>query len=321
MAVLPVSAFQPPLPAVLALLPPNGILQWTFRSLSLLFTLCSFTLILILVPLSVYLSPPNAPSPLHPDNLPPHRTVWSACCRGWWAYIASGCLWSLTGTGIPPDHDLEVSRYLAKKGLRHSENVARKTDRPGNSAILTIYEEDVPPFPIELCVGALAKQGLPRPSLHVFWLCSSAPSSPTPPLLNQSVTQAKKAILWLAGGGYVTGYPLNDRPIFSLARNLPVGKYAILAPCISRSLSKGRSFPVPLLDALAGYHHLRRLGFKEEDVVVVGNSAGGGLTWSLLSYLVGIQAGGIGDLGAPRSVVMISVSPSYRQSQGRCLTR
>jgi hypothetical protein len=308
MAVLPASAFQPPLPAALALLPPNGILQWTFRLLSLLSTLCSFPLNVILVPLSVYLPSPYSPLPFHPDNLPPHRTVWSACCRGWWAYIASGFLWSLTGTGIPPDHGLEVSRYLAKKGLRHSENVARKTGRPGNSAILTISEEDVPPFPIQLCVGALAERDLARPSLHVFWLCSSTPSSPTPPLLDPSVTQAKKAILWLAGGGYVTGYPLNDRPIFSLARNLPVGKYAILAPCISRYLCKGRSFPAPLLVALGGYHHLRRLGFEKEDIVVVGNSAGGGLTWSLLSYLVAIQAGGIGHLGAPRSVVMISVS-------------
>jgi acetyl esterase/lipase len=214
----------------------------------------------------------------------------------------------LTGTGIPPDHGLGVSRYLAKKGLRHSENAARKTGRPGNSAILTVFEEDVPPFPIELCVGALAEQDLARPSLHVFWLCSSTPSSPTPPSLDQSVAQAKKAILWLAGGGYVTGYPLNDRPIFSLARNLPVGKYAVLAPCISRSLCEGRSFPVPLLDALAGYYHLRRLGFKEEDIVVVGNSAGGGLTWTLLSYLVATQERGKGDMGQTGSVVMISVS-------------
>ena len=129
-----------------------------------------------------------------------------------------------------------------------------------------------------------------------------------PPLTSsESESKRRKAILWLAGGGYVTEYPLNDRPIFSLARTLPPG-HRILAPSVSRALSLERSFPVPLLDALAAYAHLRMMGYAAKDIAIIGNSAGGGLAWSLLSYLVALDDGAAGMLGVPRAVVMISVS-------------
>jgi hypothetical protein len=306
MAILPSSAFQSPFPACVTLLPPTGPLQWLFRILLLLLTLCCYPLILFLVPISVLLPTKYAPLPLHPDNMPPHRSTWSACRRGWWAYIASDFLWSMTSTGAPPDHGIKMSRYLAHRGLRHAEHVARQTGSDGKGGHLSIHEDEIQPLPIGLCVGALQADTIPRQTINAFWLCSS--SSNDSVSLQDSVKKANKAILWLAGGGYVTGYPLNDRPIFSLARVLPPGDYVILAPCISKALCKARSFPVPLLNALAAYRHLRLLGFQPADIVVIGNSAGGGLTWSLISYLVAIDEEGMGDLGVPSFVIMISVS-------------
>jgi hypothetical protein len=301
MAVLPVNIFQPHLPSVRIPRLPSAV-HWIFRVLFLITTIVTLPLIFLLVPLSVTLSTRFALLPLHPHNLPPHCTCLQACRRGWWAYIANGFLWSITSIGTPPDHGLGVSRWLAKRGVRRMECVARETGSIGNGGRLVVSEVTIPLLGRELCVGALSGGDLPRKPVHAFWLDIETP----PDQRAAHSTKGRKAILWLAGGGYVTGYPLNDRPIFSLARNLPLG-YRILAPSISRALCGERSFPVPLLDALAAYGHLRRKGYEAEDISVIGNSAGGGLAWSVLSYLVALHDVGIGFLGVPRTIIMISV--------------
>lgn len=45
-------------------------------------------------------------------------------------------------------------------------------------------------------------------------------------------------------------------------------------------------FPAALIDALAGYLYLVKLGFREEDIIFVGDSAGGNLALALTRYLV-----------------------------------
>ena len=45
-------------------------------------------------------------------------------------------------------------------------------------------------------------------------------------------------------------------------------------------------FPAALIDALAGYLHLLKLGFQEEDIIIVGDSAGGNLALALTRYLI-----------------------------------
>ena len=300
MALFPNNIFQPKLLSIPLRFP--GAAQWSFRLILFIATLFSFPLIIILIPLSILFPLGIAILPLHPHNVPPHCSFLHACRRGWWAYIASGFLWSVTSIGTPPDHGLGVSRWLARRGREKSERVAEETGVIGNGGRLVISEDTIPPLPRHFCVGALDMDDLPRNSVHGFWL------DPYPPLTSsESEPKRRKAILWIAGGGYVTGYPLNDRPIFSLARTLPPG-YRILAPSISRALSLERSFPVPLLDALAAYAHLRMMGYAAENIAIIGNSAGGGLAWSVLSYLVALDDGGWGMLGVPRAVVMISVS-------------
>jgi hypothetical protein len=303
MALLPNTIFQPPLPTIPFPPMPTSI-QWFIRLLLLILTILTVPLLLILVPLSIVLPTKIAVLPLHPHNLPPYCSFWQACRRGWWAYIASGFLWSITSIGTPPDHGLGVSRWLAGRGLRKAESVARETQSVGNEGKLEVTEEVIPPLPLKLCVGVMAKTDLSRNPVHAFWLDGNSSSISR----TQRKGKGQKAILWIAGGGYVTGYPLNDRPIFSLARNLPLGQYRILAPSISRALSLERSFPIPLLDALAAYAHLRSTGYEPGAITVIGNSAGGGLAWSLLSYLVALYDEGIGSLGVPKSVMMISVS-------------
>ena len=45
-------------------------------------------------------------------------------------------------------------------------------------------------------------------------------------------------------------------------------------------------FPAALIDALAGFLYLVKLGFPEEDIVIVGDSAGGNLALALTRYLL-----------------------------------
>jgi acetyl esterase/lipase len=182
--------------------------------------------------------------------------------------------------------------------------VAKQTGSVGNGGGLEITEESINPLARNLCIGGLGNGDLVRRPITGFWLDSIDTSA----FCRHTRARPPKAILWLAGGGYVTGYPLNDRPIFSLAHTLPLGEYTILAPSISRALSLERSFPIPLLDALAAYAHLREKGYKEEDIAVIGNSAGGGLGWSLVSYLMALDDAGIGELGVSKRAIMISVS-------------
>ena len=192
------------------------------------------------------------------------------------------------------------------------EYIARVTGSIGNGGRLQVTEEMVQPFPRELCIGVTDLDELDRKSLVGFRLDCTSPGA-------REITKAMKAILWLSGGGYVTGYPLVDPPIFSLARTLPLGEYTIFAPSVRRALSLDRAFPVPLLDALAGYAHLREIGYEAKDIVVMGNSAGSGLSWSLMAYLAILKEGRRGDLGVPGEIIMISVSTCSGGIQGEKL--
>jgi hypothetical protein len=300
MALLPANVFQPPTPSLTLLIPPPSQLQWVLRFFLLQFTLLSFPLIIILVPLSILLPDKYAPLSLHPHNLPPHRSFIGACSRGWLVYCLGGLIWAITGTGAAPDHQVDVARRMTWWARALVEYIARFTGSEGNGGKLEVTEEIIQPFPRELCIGIMDLNELDRIPLVGFKLDCTRPES-------NEIPRAKKAILWLSGGGYITGYPLVDPPIFSLARKLPLDGYTIFAPSVRRALSFDRGFPVPLLDALAGYAHLRE-SYEAEDIVVMGNSAGSGLSWSLIAYLAILKEGRRGDLGIPGEVVMISVS-------------
>jgi acetyl esterase/lipase len=70
------------------------------------------------------------------------------------------------------------------------------------------------------------------------------------------------------------------------------------------------AFPIPLLDALAAYEHLVNVeGYTPSNIIVFGQSAGGGLAWSLTAYLAALtRLRPASSLHVPRSVVMVSVS-------------
>lgn len=227
--------------------------------------------------------------------------------------MLGGLIWAITGSGAAPDHDIHASRRMARWAQTLVGVIGRVTGNATKSDTqrLSVDEVVMPPFPKDLCRGVLAMDGLERNPVIGFKLSSRVDTRGSRNEDGQRRARAitrKRAILWLSGGGYVTGYPLVDPPLFSLIRDLPAGDYTILGPNIRKSLSMDRAFPIPLLDALAGYAHLREVGYEADDIIVMGNSAGSGLSWSLMSYLISLDEAGVGSLGSPGTIIMISVS-------------
>ncbi|EUC67417.1 esterase [Rhizoctonia solani AG-3 Rhs1AP] len=119
----------------------------------------------------------------------------------------------------------------------------------------------------------------------------------------------ERVILNLHGGGYIIGTAHPE----DLTANIPRG---FLTHGISRVLSVDyrlssahpypvvAPFPSALIDALAGYVYLTRtLGFKPQNVIVSGDSAGGNLALALARYLRDSPELG---LGTPGGLVLIS---------------
>ena len=116
-------------------------------------------------------------------------------------------------------------------------------------------------------------------------------------LLESPPSQGEKIFYLCHGGGYTaeTAHPegtisrilkdfLKNSSSPSIRRTFAV-EYRLSS---SGESGKGTVFPFPaaLLDALAGYVYLVKFGFLEENIILVGDSAGGNLALALTRYLL-----------------------------------
>ncbi len=90
-------------------------------------------------------------------------------------------------------------------------------------------------------------------------------------------TIEERVLLYLHGGGYVIGSPHTHR---ALAGKIAKG---ISAKCLLIGYRKAPENPYPaaLDDSYYAYNHLLEKGYKPENIVIVGDSAGGGLSLAL----------------------------------------
>lgn len=95
----------------------------------------------------------------------------------------------------------------------------------------------------------------------------------------------RTGILWIHGGGYVTG--MAEMVHFSRAVNL-VKKFGAVVISPEYRLSKEAPYPAALKDChlalLYLKEHAEELGVREDQIMVGGESAGGGLTAALCMY-------------------------------------
>ena len=87
----------------------------------------------------------------------------------------------------------------------------------------------------------------------------------------------------------------------SITRTFSI-EYRLLCPGAKAT----HPFPTALLDALAGYTYLVNLGFKEEDIILCGDSAGGNLALALTRYLVENAGKAAGLPRTPGALVLFS---------------
>ncbi|KAF8681583.1 Steryl acetyl hydrolase [Rhizoctonia solani] len=122
----------------------------------------------------------------------------------------------------------------------------------------------------------------------------------------------ERVILNLHGGGFITGSAHPE----DFTANIPRGFIEYGGPAVTRVLSVdyrisashpypvAAPFPTAIIDGLAGYVYLtRRLGFKPQNVIICGDSAGGNLALGLVRYLRDSHELG---LGMPGDLILIS---------------
>ncbi len=108
---------------------------------------------------------------------------------------------------------------------------------------------------------------------------------------------ARRVLLYLHGGGYVSGSLNTHRSL--------VGRLAqccgVCALSVGYRKAPDHPFPAALDDARRAYRWLRRQGHAPGDIVVAGDSAGGGLALALLLWLR--------DAGQPLPAAAVCLSP------------
>lgn len=341
MGLLPPDVFQPPSPGLLLLIPPRSKWQWPIRAVFLILTLfLTLPLSLVLVPISICLliQPIGwlkhlAPLPLHPTTIAPHTPFWKAYLRGVSVYVVGGGLWAITGFGNAPDFGPDFTRRLTIAARWFVETVGRIVDPSTKSHKLIVGEEAIQPAPKDLLLGIMGIDDIKQQKRVGFTLTNrleeSNVSARPKTTHADDKRQARRVYLFFGGGGYVTGWPLVHPFVFSLARTFPperdvadggLPRYGVFAPDVRKSLSLDRAFPVPIIDGLSAYLHVRNKGYQPGEIIVMGDSAGAGLCWSLVAYLAILheKEKRLPDgqaVGLPGGMILISVSDSLTRLQ------
>ncbi|MBS0619742.1 MAG: alpha/beta hydrolase [Spirochaetes bacterium] len=106
-----------------------------------------------------------------------------------------------------------------------------------------------------------------------------------------------RVLLYSHGGGYTL---FSRRTHQGLASRLAV-EFAAQALVYDYRLAPEHKFPAAIDDALAAYGHLLKVGYLPQNIILAGDSAGGGITFALPLALR--------DLGLPLPGLLIGLSP------------
>ncbi len=185
-------------------------------------------------------------------------------------------------------------RLFVKSRLRHIHDIprARRAFEHASDWILR-----APPL-------AWYRDAMLADTLDVLWVETRPATRPAP---------SDRVILYLHGGGFVAGSPRTHRKM--LARLSWLTGLRVCAPDYRKAPEY--PFPAGLDDCVAAYAALLDAGYDPRNIIIGGDSAGGGLVFSVLARIEG-------QLPAPRAVFAFSpvidlrfTSPSFRDNQSK----
>lgn len=101
-------------------------------------------------------------------------------------------------------------------------------------------------------------------------------------LLTPPEMESKEVILQLHGGGYIGKIRNVYRDFARLYSDIP-GKRRVLS--LDYRVAPENPYPAALLDSLSAYNWLMDEGYRGEEIIIAGDSAGGGLALALCAYL------------------------------------
>lgn len=112
------------------------------------------------------------------------------------------------------------------------------------------------------------------------------------------LTENREVVLQLHGGGYIGKIKNAYRDFAVLYAKMP-GERAVLS--VDYRVAPENPYPAALEDAYAAYEWLLEMGYKGNQIIIAGDSAGGGLALALCLYLK--------DKGLPLPKKLVLMSP------------
>ena len=118
-----------------------------------------------------------------------------------------------------------------------------------------------------------------------------------------AMSPQERMVLFFVGGGYHSGHAPQGPLSWTVCRQTSL---RVLGVNFRKATSDSRAFPAALQDALAAWVYVtKRLNFRPENVILMGDSAGGGLALSLQLYLSALMWSGK-SLGRASKLVLHS---------------
>ena len=144
--------------------------------------------------------------------------------------------------------------------------------------ILPVFARSALPEPSRSRYARLSRLSFRAPPLS---LSQPAQVGGIPGLWVQNQPRRDEVVLYLHGGGYSIGSPETHQAMLA-ALAARTGMRAFLP---DYRLAPEHPFPAAFDDALAAWHGLTRLGYRPNQIILGGDSAGGGLALAVLAHL------------------------------------
>ncbi|KAL5327189.1 hypothetical protein ACEPPN_004881 [Leptodophora sp. 'Broadleaf-Isolate-01'] len=119
------------------------------------------------------------------------------------------------------------------------------------------------------------------------------------PSIDPKAVGERKVMMYFVGGGMVQGHPLESPLPWSV---MEVTKMPVFGVNFRKAITPETAFPAALQDAVSAFYFLVDLGFKPENICMMGDSGGGGIVITTVLYLRAWQD----RLVRPGSCILVS---------------